>query len=379
MMNERVRQVDRWTAYWGLVVSATLAVVVAALAFPRTVADGFLWRYFWGPVVADGHGAACAVRVDGETVIYETAASCPTGTGIVATPGYTTVSTVSYGIVLLVAIFGVYLVLERYDVGSSPSFFYALVPFMFLGGTVRVIEDAVVALPETTLAYVPTFPVTTALISPFIYFLVFLLAVGSLGLSLLLVGRGVIDRYEDAMVVLGSALLGIAILYLGYLALHLPQVTISAPMLVVTLVGATLVTVLVWWGLERFVPEVNEATGAMGAVIVWGHALDGFANVLSLDWAGPLGLAGTYQSKHVVNQLIIDVTALVQPAEVTATIGTAWPFLLLKIAVATAVVWLFDEQLFEETPRFAILMLVAILAVGLGPGTRDLLRATLGI
>ena len=59
--------------------------------------------------------------------------------------------------------------------------------------------------------------------------------------------------------------------------------------------------------------------------------------------------------------------------------GTAWPFLLVKIVAALAVVWVFDEQIFEESPRYAILLLIAIVAVGLGPGTRDMLRATFGI
>jgi uncharacterized membrane protein len=39
----------------------------------------------------------------------------------------------------------------------------------------------------------------------------------------------------------------------------------------------------------------------------------------------------------------------------------------------------FDDAIFEESPRFAVLLLVAIVAVGLGPGTRDMLRATFGI
>ncbi len=63
----------------------------------------------------------------------------------------------------------------------------------------------------------------------------------------------------------------------------------------------------------------------------------------------------------------------------TGVIGTAWPFLFVKIAAALAVVWVFDEQIFEESPRYAILLLIAIVAVGLGPGTRDMLRATFGI
>ncbi|MFB6130654.1 MAG: DUF63 family protein, partial [Salinigranum sp.] len=46
---------------------------------------------------------------------------------------------------------------------------------------------------------------------------------------------------------------------------------------------------------------------------------------------------------------------------------------------ATFVVWVFEEDIFEESPRYAMLLLVAVLAVGLGPGTRDMLRATLGV
>jgi uncharacterized membrane protein len=39
----------------------------------------------------------------------------------------------------------------------------------------------------------------------------------------------------------------------------------------------------------------------------------------------------------------------------------------------------FDEQFFDESPRYAVMLLMAILAVGLGPGTRDMIRVTLGI
>jgi uncharacterized membrane protein len=51
----------------------------------------------------------------------------------------------------------------------------------------------------------------------------------------------------------------------------------------------------------------------------------------------------------------------------------------VKLAAATFLVWVFNDDLFEETPRYTILLLVAVVAVGLGPGTRDMLRATFGI
>ncbi|MEF8831772.1 MAG: DUF63 family protein, partial [Halobacteriales archaeon] len=82
---------------------------------------------------------------------------------------------------------------------------------------------------------------------------------------------------------------------------------------------------------------------------------------------------------HPVNRFIVDATDAVLPASVTGVVGDAWPFLLVKIAVVLFVLAIFDETVFDESPRYAVLMLIAILAVGLGPGTRDMLRATFGV
>jgi len=112
---------------------------------------------------------------------------------------------------------------------------------------------------------------------------------------------------------------------------------------------------------------------------VWGHAVDGVANVLSLDWTDALGIGVNYGSKHVVNEATVRITGSVQPAWLSEAIGTAWPFLFIKVAAAVLVVWVFNDEIFEESPRYAYLLLIAILAVGLGPGTRDMLRAMLAI
>jgi uncharacterized membrane protein len=67
------------------------------------------------------------------------------------------------------------------------------------------------------------------------------------------------------------------------------------------------------------------------------------------------------------------------PASVTGVIGSSWPFLIVKMVVALAIVWLFTDEFMDESPRYAIVLLMAIAAVGLGPGTRDMIRATFGI
>jgi len=102
------------------------------------------------------------------------------------------------------------------------------------------------------------------------------------------------------------------------------------------------------------------------------------ANVVGIDWAKELGLPADLVPKHPVNRALIRVGEQF-PEAVQQFLGTAWPFLVVKIVAAIFVVWVFDEQIFEESPRYAILLLVTIVAVGLGPGTRDMLRATFGI
>lgn len=372
---------DPLNAWIAGAVAGILILLTGAIAFPRRVYDEFIWQYFWGPVVADANavGAGCAVREDGAVRFYQSASECDVATGIVAEPGYTTLSTVSYALVLLFALVGVVLVMQRMDLGTDRRFFYGLIPFVFFGGTLRVVEDANAQLLSTTGEMLIGMPWAGLIISPLIYFLVFLIAAASLLGARQLENIGMIDRYEYPLAGAGAVFFLIALGILGYFhqSAGFMHLTLIVP--IVTLGGATVITAIVWWATERFWPEVNRGTGLMGAVVIWGHTVDGIANVLSLDWAIEIGLPRQYGPKHVVNRAIIDITSSVQPAGLSDAIGTAWPFLPVKIIVAVVVVWVFNDEVFEDSPSFAMLLFVAILAVGLGPGTRDFLRATLGI
>lgn len=360
-----------------------VGLIVGSLLAPRTVYDGFLWRYFWGPVDADAHGASCAVRTpgsgifDGSVERLDASVECQTAAGIVAEPGYTTVSTITYALVLLLALIGILFLLRRLDIGYEREFFYALVPFMVFGGALRTVEDVNVAFLREGGVLIP-YPWSGIIISPLIYFTVFFIVLAVLLVSVWAQRRRLVARYVRLMGAVGIAVLGITVGGLLWLSNTAPMLSFHPTVPAVVLGGATAITGVVWVVTQRFAPAINEGTGPIGAFIVWGHAVDGIANVFSLDWGHVVGLPG-YTPKHVVNAAIIDVTSALQPAWLTASIGSAWPFLLVKVAVALFVVWIFDEQLFDEQPRYAILLLIAIMAVGTGPGTRDMLRATLAI
>ncbi|MFD1515192.1 DUF63 family protein [Halomarina rubra] len=368
--------------------AALAALVGGSLVLRDLVYDRFLWQYFWGPVYADAHNAVCAVKQGGATeLLYSTnACSAVASNAVVARPGYTVVSEIGYAVTLVFMLAGVLFMLRALDLGNDREFFFALVPFMFFGGALRVVEDANDAAATTEgVQQAISYPLNSLIISPVIYFVVFGITLGTLLVAVFLDRRGVVDSYAPVVFVAGTVYL---VATVGYIYLLVTDRLAGQPgteagfypqMTLVVLVLSALIAGVVYGALDRYKPQMVAGVGLIGLVVLFGHALDGVANVLAADWWQVLGLPFQYYPKHPVNAFIISFTESTLPADVNAAIGDAWPFLLVKIVAAVAVVWLFDEEIFEESPRYAILLLVAILAVGLGPGTRDMLRATFAI
>jgi uncharacterized membrane protein len=365
---------------WAAAVGAVaLALTAGSVAFPRVVYDRFLWQYFWGPVQADAHAAACAVRAGGSVDYLASTSACASAAGIVAFPGYTLVSEVGYALGLLVALAGVVLLLRRLAIGTDFRFVHALTPFVFLGGALRVVEDATDAGGaggEALLAY----PWNVPIISPFIYVTVFLVTLVAVVGAVAAERRGVVDDYAPPLSAAGVVALLVtlgALVALG--AGDAPRVSFHPQVLAAVLGVATVAAAGTWLLAGRVAPAVREGTGLAGAVVLWGHAVDGAANAVGLDWLTALGAGPNLVPKHPLNRLIVETTASLLPASVTAAVGSAWSFLLVKLLVASLVLAAFDARTYEESPRTTVLLVLAVLAVGLGPGTRDLLRATFGV
>jgi uncharacterized membrane protein len=364
---------------------AALALVgglaLGSVALPRVVYDRFIWQYFWGPVYSDANNARCAILTGDGVVLEGTDAACRAGAeaGVVAYTGYTTVSEVGYMVTLLFMIVGVLLLLDRLDLGTDRRLFFSLVPFMLFGGALRVVEDASDAAVSAGVDPAVTYPLNTLFISPVIYVTVFVITLGALLVSLALESNGTVSDMYRTMTGIGAGVLGLTLAYLFGLALTTEYVSLYPQILVVDVVLATVIAYAIYAAVAAYKPAVNEGTGTIGLVVLWGHAIDGVANVVAADWTTALGHPFTYGAKHPANRVIIQTTESVLPASVASVIGTSWPFLVVKLVVALVIVWLFDETIFEESPRYAVLLLVAAVAVGLGPGTRDILRVTLAI
>ena len=357
-------------------------LVVGSLALPELVYDRFVWQYFWGPIYSDANNAVCAVKDSGSVELLGSTAACRAAaeTGVVAYTGYTTVSTVGYMVILLFAILGVLHLLDRIEVGEDRRLVVALLPFMLFGGALRVVEDVTDSAVRAGVEPILTYPLNTLFISPIIYVTVFLVTLVAVLASLRLGSADVVRNRYRALGGIGAAVLGVTLAYLFWVAFTTDYVDFYPQVLVVDMGLASVLAYALYVGADRYDPEINRGTAAAGLVVLWAHAIDGVANVIAADWLPALGHPiDSYSAKHVINRLIIDVTRTVQPAELSAAIGTSWPFLVVKLAVAVAIVWLFNETIFEESPRYAVLLLVAASAVGLGPGTRDILRVTFAI
>jgi len=314
-------------------------------------------------VQADAHNAVCAVR-PGSTVeyLYSTSA-CQGAAEPVAEPGYTVVSEIGYIVSLLITITGVVLLLDSLDIGEDRGLFWAMVPFMLLGGALRTVEDAHNAIGDSWFDY----PLNTLLISPIIYVTVFVIALTCTILALWLDRRGVVDDYVRPLAAMGSVAFLLSIAYLSMLAVTESQVTFY-PLVLVAMVGLSAAAAAgTWYAIEAFAPEINEGTGLAGAMVLVAHAVDGAANVIGLDYLMALGVPYNLTPKHPANRFIVDF------------FGAAWPFLVVKMAAATFLIWVFEPELVEETPRYTTLLLIAVSAVGLGPGSRDLLRSVFGV
>ncbi|MFC7236429.1 DUF63 family protein [Halosegnis marinus] len=379
------REWDRGRAWLATLVAAVAALAGGALLAPDAVWDGFLWHYFWGPVYADANNAVCAAMRPGgpELLFSQSACAAADAATVVAEPGYTVVSEIGYAVTLVFFLVGLLELLNRLDIGSTKRLFYALVPFMFFGGALRVVEDANDAVPQGVEALL-SYPANSLIISPVIYFTVFFLTLGAIVATVYAARAGYADHYDRPLFAVGW---GVVLATVGFLFYFVTAELAGAvagagfyPQMTGLTIGlAAVLAVAVYALVDRVKPEIHEGTGLVGLVVLFGHAVDGVANVIAADWVGAIGVPVEYGAKHPANRFVISVTEQFQPAWLSEVIGTSWAFLVVKLVAATLVVWVFDERIFDEEPRYAVLLLVAILAVGLGPGSRDMLRVTFGI
>ena len=257
-------------------------------------------------------------------------------------PAGTTLPPAPYLLVVLLAAGGVVAALRRRRPRVTARRVLALAPWIALGSAAHVLY-VVDALPSSLAPFAG---------SPTVY-----LTVGTLaGAAWLAADAARPDRVATRLAVAGALLLIPVVAVAVGTGLSPAGARWSAVALALTvpIAGAA------WVGLTRVRPEA-AITGGVGALAVFGHALDGVSTAVGTTQLG-------FGERTPLSRLLLEVGGL--PS--LPVVGEGWLFLLVKLAVATAVVWLFAAYVREE-PGEGYLLLGFVAAMGLGPAAHNLL------
>jgi len=261
---------------------------------------------------------------------------------IIYDTGYNPVNTITWAIILGLSLFGVVKLLDRLHLSVDEVFIFAVSPYIFAGGSLRVVEDAgIVAAP---LKYL--------LITPLIYFFIFFVCV-----AILLVSVG-LERISGIKYYWPFALGGAVWSVLNVWILYTTAVSFDSRIFVLILsVGAALAFLV--FAIARIL-NFTLLKDRVNAYVLDGQLLDATATAFGLTFL-------PYAEKHVLPNFLIEAT------------GTAFVMYPLKLIVTIPILFIVDEYLKSESRNLTGLVKLAILTVGLAPAIRDTLRMTLGI
>ncbi|MDD3622291.1 MAG: DUF63 family protein [Methanofollis sp.] len=260
---------------------------------------------------------------------------------------YTIVDTLTYAIILIIAVYLVYRGLQRFGITVDRKFVLSTIPFVVLGGLLRVVEDTGMITSDARFL----------LITPLIFFVIFFITAGTLFLSRLLELKGVVADYTRPYAWTGIVLSVASFLLLIYWGATHTQIDLVV--LTVIPLMAVVSTAAVW-GALRYFAGWEYVSEPLYKLLIFGHMLDASATSFGID-LHPLH----YVEQHVVGSHLIELT------------GTAFSMFLLKLAVIVPAIYILELYRKEGSPAFWHLVLLAMIIVGMAPGIRDLMRMVL--
>ncbi|MEM3399398.1 MAG: DUF63 family protein [Candidatus Micrarchaeia archaeon] len=263
--------------------------------------------------------------------------------------GYNIFNTTVYAIIALASAYLIFLLLQKMKIRIDDEFIYSIIPFIFIGSTIRVITDSIdtgVAKGEMLLGFMQyildshiyDYGYLTA--SPGIYVVIGLLTLVCVVVFKLL-GK---EKYLK---------------FVG-ITLFIPHFLILTPMMKnFAYVVLILVFALLGFSIGFYIFKgINPASLA-----VFSHSLDGAATFVILDFFNRYA-GGKYFEQHVI------------PSLIGSAFGTMLPFFLIKVFFSTFAAYIIiNSEESEEEKKYLLLLLVIF---GLAPGIRDTMRLLVG-
>lgn len=261
---------------------------------------------------------------------------------IVYDTGYNPVNTLTWGILLGISLWGLLKLLEKLKIIVDQRFILATVPYILTGSTLRVMEDAEIFTP----------PLSYLFATPLIYFVVF---AGCISVLLMLTWLHSADRMGDIRPAFGYIGVLLTLLCLFVLLWNQDILFAWVPFAVIGI--ATLLSAMIYSAARGL--RLHFLLDKLNASIIWAHLFDASSTFIGADYMG-------YVEKHVLSAFLAKLS------------GTALVVYPLKIGVIIPVLFFIDSYL-DENDNLKNLTKLVILVLGLAPGTRNVLRITLGV
>ncbi len=329
------------------IITFVLFVIFGLIFFPNLFYDNWIWKYYWGPIVADS-------ATGSNTAVFN---------GVVAKEGYTIVSEITYGIILVVAIYLVYRLLKKLKIAVNCRFALALLPYIIFGPVIRVLEDSGYFEP----------PFVYFFISPLIYVVIAFFA-----LSFLILGYFLKEKVSEYKLSVNKVLFtGGVIFLLPSLILVSswilgfqwgPSSGVRFDVFVIVMGIISLLTFFVYY-LARFFKDKKDLSpyqNPLNLSMLFGHLMDGVTSYLSIKDPFMMGLY--YSEKHPASNFLLEIW------------GPLFP--IVKFLLIIVVIYVFDilyKDELKEYVNLVNLLKIGILILGFSPGLRDLLRVTMGV
>jgi uncharacterized membrane protein len=247
---------------------------------------------------------------------------------------YTTIGTITYGLILILAVLGTYKLLKKLKIKIDKRFFLALLPFIIYGGWTRALRDYNLGIYGQNKLFC----------SPPIYFFIYAITLASLLLGLLIERKTKKVSYEKIMIVIGILFL----LYDFSLTIIKNFFGFSIILLLISAWS------LMFYGIHKVKPKLLSKENAG---IIVSHLFDASSTFTALTFFG-------FYEQHVLPNFFIRTLGL-----------GSWTMFPLKIAVVWIVLYYIDKS--KEDLFLKRFLKIIILILGLALGIRDFLTVSM--
>ena len=261
---------------------------------------------------------------------------------------YNAVETITYALILIVALYLIYYWFKRANISIDGPFVLATLPYVILGGVLRVVQDT----------HMITSDLQFLLVTPPIYILLFFYAVIILFLSIYLQEQGFCKNYLKLYG--GAGLFTSFCVVLLLASWGMTHTRIDLFVLAIIPLMALVASALIF-AIMRYALKWEYVCDPLYITLIFGQLLDASATSYGID----LHPSVKYIEQHVVGSFLIDWT------------GTAFVMFPLKLIVLFPAIYIMELYRKEANPAFWHLVLLAMITVGLAPGIRDMTRMVL--